>query len=480
MKKLYFLAFLLFVGLVGQAKPKIFFNYHVFYTPEGQPYLTSIMQFDGGSVKYVGNESGNLVAQVEITHIFKQNDSIALVDKYLLTSPEMIDSTVEDFYDQRNYALEAGVYTYELIIKDRISGDEVSGMQPIKVDAFHEGGITFSSIEFIQDAHQTTDKNNFTKNGFFILPYLTNYYPPETDKVAFYLEIYNTDKVLGTDTDYLLTYSVTDRKTLKQVDGIFKFHRLKSSTVTPVIGYLPIQALPSGNYDINFSVINKENDTVFKDVSYFERRNDIPLYEPINFESLQIDETFISSVPRDSMPYYLQSLMPISPRFEYESILKLLKQNDTTKMQEYFYAFWIETDPQQPEKAWLDYRAQLYVCEKLFGTQIKYCFETDRGRIYLQYGAPNDVVDRPNEAGSLPYQIWRYYRIGQRSDVRFVFYNPDLVTNDYPLLHSELPGEIQNYRWQTLLLDQNPQSVDDNGSGDVYYGGASNRYFVNP
>ena len=51
---------------------------------------------------------------------------------------------------------------------------------------------------------------------------------------------------------------------------------------------------------------------------------------------------------RDSIPYFLGSNHAISPRFEYENIRKLLKTQDTTLMEEYFYAFWIKTDPVNP------------------------------------------------------------------------------------------------------------------------------------
>ncbi|MCH2234331.1 MAG: GWxTD domain-containing protein [Crocinitomicaceae bacterium] len=471
---------LLVIGLAGVAKPKVYFNYHVFFTPESQSYVSTSLQFDSGSLKYYGDSTGNLFAKLEITHIFKQQDSIILADKYLLTSPAMKDSTVEDFYDLRNYALEPGIYSYELVIKDALTGEIVAGEQAIQIQGGEENEIIMSDVAYIQDAYQTDEKNNFTKNGFFMLPYLTNYYPPETNKIVFYLEIYNANKVLEENEDYLISYSIIDRQMRREVDGIFQYQRLKAASVTPIIGFLPIDVLPTGSYDLNITLINKDSDTIFQKLAYFERRSDVPRQMIVDMENVEIGESFMASIPRDSIPYFLQSLMPISPRFEYESIRKILKAKDTTQMEEYFYVFWVTTAPDDPAKAWQDYRKQVYIAEGLFGTQIKYAFETDRGRIYLQYGPPNDLIDRPSEIGTLPYQIWRYYRIDQRSDVRFVFYNPDLVTNDYPLVHSELPGEIQNYNWPILIQDERNISPDEPTNTQLYYGGNSNLYYTNP
>lgn len=113
--------------------------------------------------------------------------------------------------------------------------------------------------------------------------------------------------------------------------------------------------------------------------------------------------------------------MPISPGYEYETIRIMLKGTDTTLMAKYFYQYWVTTSPILPYEAWMRYRAQVYYCERNFGTQIKTGYETDRGRIYLKYGAPDAMIDRPNEPSAYPYQIWQYYRIGQRSNIRFVF-----------------------------------------------------------
>ncbi len=56
-------------------------------------------------------------------------------------------------------------------------------------------------------------------------------------------------------------------------------------------------------------------------------------------------------------------------------------------------------------------------------------WRTDRGRIYIIYGQPDDVEYHPFEKKSVPYQIWFYYSIGKR----FIF--ADLsMTGDYTLI----------------------------------------------
>lgn len=477
-----FLSVLLVCGAVSFSIPQAFFNYKIFYTPDQKPYIVTSLQFSGGTYKYKNTGEG-LQANVEITQIFRFGDTIVFFDKYLLSSPLMLDSIVEDFYDVQRYGLDPGVYNYELVIKDMISGESVSGAQSVSVSPFDKKAVFISDVDFIEDAYKSDANNNFVKNGFFMLPYLTNYFPPEVNKIAFYFEVYNAPDYLGAAEPYMLTYTISNFKEGKQVEGIFKVQRQQSQLVTPVIGFLPIESLPSGEYDLQIHLIDKNNDTIINKSVYFQRRNNLPETYAVSLEDVQIDKSFQTQISRDSIPYFLASLMPISPGYEYETIRHMLKGTDTTLMAKYFYQYWATTSPILPYEAWLKYRAQVYYCERAFGTQIKAGYETDRGRVYLKYGAPDVVMDRPNEPSAYPYQIWQYYRIGQRSNIRFVFYNPDLVTNDYPLLHSEMQGELQNYRWEHDLHKRNSpfENIDNGNDGNsIHYGGNSGTYYINP
>ena len=467
-------------SLLSYAKPYVYFNYKVYYTPNGESYVTTSLQFAGGTFQYEADVDGNLVSHVEITQVFSKGEKVIKADKYILDSPLMKDSLVDDFYDVQRYALEEGIYDFELIIKDLISGEEVTGKQEIAIDRLSKNILLSSEIQFIENAYPTEVQSNFNKNGYFVLPYLTNYFPPDYDKIAFYAEFYNTKEILGDSSHFLLIATIEDAETGINLDSYFKHQRLKSADVVPSIFFMSIADLPSGDYNLILRVIDSNNDTLLTSRDFFQRRNDIEL-SITDINEIEIDLDFRDQLPWDSIPYYLGSLTPISKRYDSESIISLMRSTDTTYMEKYFYSFWKETNPVNPKEAWMEYKAQVHYVEKLFGTQIKRGYEADRGRVHLQYGAPNAEVDRPAEPDAYPYQIWHYYRIGQRSNVRFVFYNPDLVTNDYPLLHSDMQGELQNFRWQGVLHSRSTPNVnvDDPGgvnsygsqSGTLYNGG---------
>lgn len=485
MKFIKLILVLLFLApLLTQAKPQVYFDYKIYYTPTQNPYIETLLQFSSGSLKYLSNENGALVSAVEITQIFKLGDSIVLADKYIVNSPEMADSTVEDYFDVKRFQLDAGSYNFEIIIKDVNSDETISGSQLIEIKPFDSGNVSFSSIGYIQSASKTDKTSPFVKNGYLILPYLTNYFPPVNDKIAAYFELYNTQQVIGQGEKFMLTFEIEDYLTGHKIEDAFKFQKFTSSEIVPVLSFMSIETLPSGEYNLVVTLIDKNNQTLKTEKIFFQRRSDIVVPSQVSIENLDLANSFTNDVDYDSIPYYINSLLPISERMDDDAILSLLKSGDTLSMQKYFHAFWVHTSPENPYEGWLKYKSQVMYCEDLFATQIKHGFETDRGRVYLQYGAPNSVEDRQYDPNSLPYQIWHFYRIGQRSNVRFVFYNPDLVTNDYPLLHSDMQGELQNSNWQEYLQDfANPnREMDPTIRGidkDRIYDSNSGRYFNN-
>ena len=97
----------------------------------------------------------------------------------------------------------------------------------------------------------------------------------------------------------------------------------------------------------------------------------------------------------------------------------------------------------------------------------------------MKYGRPDDIFTSDFEPSAYPYEIWHYYHtIDNQKNVKFVFYNPNLVGEDYILLHSTARGEIYTNNWVRILHKRDTPIYDfyNEKYGD-YYGDKTQDYY---
>ncbi|MGB0932949.1 MAG: GWxTD domain-containing protein [Lishizhenia sp.] len=450
------------IGVFSQTQPKklkAYLNEKQFFTPNGGNYLETQILFVGYTLNYA-TKNGLTQGEVEITQIISKEDSIIVADKYRLKTPEVIDSLVEDFYDIQRYALPNGIYTYELILSDvAVPDQEVSVKKKIVVEDLSKD-ISVSDITLSELIRVSDTLNVFNKMGYDIIPMLTNYYPTELNIMPYYVEIYNTASYLE-DSVYVVQqriFDVNQKIDLPQFNRYFKIK--KTQPVQPLAKAIDISYLPSGKYVLEINVLSRDKQIIASNLIDFERNN-TKIVEEIDFEDEIIDPAFTASVTDDSLDYYVASLIPISAPAEVKNIISILKKRDNEVNRKYLQKYWKSTNALQSFENWIKYKQQVQLVERLYSSNFQSGFETDRGRVYLQYGAPSSIMQRPNSPTEFPYEIWQYDKIGIQSNKRFVFYNPNLVNNAYELLHSDVRGELQNYRWQFYIRSRSrPNNLD--------------------
>lgn len=471
---------------------QVFFDYKNFASGGTDNYVETYLQFTAYTIKHQLNKFGKLQGELEITQIIKQEEKIVDFKKYSLKTPEVIDSVYEDFTDVQRFSLDPGFYQLELVIKDVLSSPvkEVTAEQNIEVKPLNEDHISVSDIELIAAASQTDENSNFTKSGYHIIPQVINFYDEQTDKIAYYIEIYQSDQFIP-EQGFVLKHYIEDYTSGKIISNTERIKRMSTGAVVPYIGFIPIVTLESGNYELVIELLNKNQERIYKSEVFFQRSNPSADVQMEDIADVDIDNSFVQNIPKDSLLYTFESVMPIASINERKTIVQEMRrikksgeftQNDELKIRKFIHLFWKKTDPVETEVAFYKYQDQVRYTEEEFGTAIMEGFRSDRGRVFLQYGPPNSVVDRPNEPSSYPYQIWHYYKIGKFSNKKFVFYQPDLVNNDYEILHSDLQGEIKNYRWQHDLHKRNSPNgnIDDPNDGNYdHFGGNSDIYFQN-
>ena len=83
--------------------------------------------------------------------------------------------------------------------------------------------------------------------------------------------------------------------------------------------------------------------------------------------------------------------------------------------------FWKIRDPvpaTATNEALVSYFERIETANRTWKSALRPGYQSDRGRVYMTLGAPDDIIERPMPAGPVPFEIWRYY--DYNVEIRFV------------------------------------------------------------
>lgn len=429
-----------------------------FSAPEVGNYVELHFQYVGYTLAYKP-QGKDLVGEVAVMIDITQNGEVVATDAYRLSTPLMVDGIVDDFYDIKRFALAPGTYQCGLELLDLNSQNpSIKTAFDFVVDEYTDA-LSISEILIAESASPTNGETIFSKSGYDILPRISTFYPTELNALPIYFEVYNSGQL--EDSVFSIRQQVINGETEQLVGEYTRTTKHKTAEVVPVFKTLDLTNLPTGKYVLNMTVLDGSTNELSSQQYEFERSNDAE--QVINIAELVLDPNFQGSITDDSVNYYLASLVPISSPAQAKTIFSTLKLRDKEKSRRLIQGIWKHIDPMNTYEAWMKYKEQVQFVQSNFKTNFQPGFETDRGRVYLQYGAPSRTLDRELSASEYPYEMWEYNKIGIYSNKKFIFYNPDLVNNNYRLLHSDMIGELKNPRWQAELNSRSIKrgNVDD-------------------
>ena len=449
------LVFLPFLPLHAQEQDiSILVNQATFLDPTtGSSYLDISIGVDVRTLT-LHKEGGHFQAGVEVTILLKQDDRIVNFDKVSLQTGKLsalADSNMT-LTGQRRMLAENGTYQLEVMAKDLFDEARKTTLpeETFMVD-FAEKSLNISDIWLVDYYEKGETNPNFSRHGLTMYPYLLPYYPTLRENLLFFAEVYGLDREY-LDEDVLITYSINPKGSSQPLTGLQSFQKQKGQMVNIVMGSLPLAEVPSGEFDLKLTVRDKTNTVLSTRSLSFYRSNKMGITELANLALIDIENTFVAALPDERMDFYLGSLKPIAVQKEVNAINSLLETPAADLKKQFFYNFWVTRDIKDPAKYWNAYHSMVLYTERQYATMTRKGFETERGRVYLQYGPPNEMDVSPYDGGARPYEIWTYNRtqIGE-TNVFFVFYNDDLVSNEFRLLHSSAMGEPKNDKWQEVL-----------------------------
>ena len=420
------------------------------YSLPGQtPFVETALAFECKSVTYKEFTPGKFKATLEIVTVFRKGEETTF-SKVALDSPVVTDTANLNgaFIDQQRFALPNGEYEMQLSVTDKGSDKSpVSISFTVEVD-YPQNAPAVSDILLFDNYEKADTPSNCTKSGFNFVPRVFPFYSASADKLKFYAELYNSDRLYD-EGKYMVSYYIETAESSSLMQDFYFTKRFDVAKATPLINTIDIKDLPSGNYYLVVEMRDRSNTVICSNSVFFQRSNPGVGYQMSDLSGVNIANTFVTHIDNmDTLRKYIRYLEPISSETERDYALSLVKTTDKQTMQQYIFNFWAMRSPMNPSDGFETYLAAVRRVNMSFGTTAAPGYRTDRGYVFLKYGEPDQIVESPNEPGAYPYQIWHYYTIANQHNKKFVFMSKDDSTNDYQLIHSDVIGELSNYRWK--------------------------------
>ena len=454
------------------AQISAYYSSCIFNTPQNQPYLETYLTVVGKSLarKQTNNGEQNSLA---VALIIKKNLEVVKTNSYRLNGPVFTTSnTPPTFIDVQRYSLPNGTYEIELTLTD--ANDSLKKPLLIKqtVSVMYYGStIESSDIQALESFNKSVKLGPLTKSGYDLVPYTVNYYPESTKTLNFYFEAYNTDKLIGENQQFVYTYYLETEDGKTKLTSYGSFKKEKTSAVNPLLARIDISKLGTGNYNLVMDLKDETNGIRLQKKYFFHRLNravDIVALQNES-EKTNLAEYVGHCNDVDTLKMYVECLWPIANGTDKERIINQALKKDPSLMKKFVVDFWQirAADTANPLKLWSNYYQKVQIAMANFKCGKQKGYYTERGRVFLQYGAPSQRSQQLNEPNTYPYEIWLYYQATDAvtsqsfSNRRFVFVNHNLGDDCFTLIHSDMRGEITNPRWQFELTRRNNNGLAD-------------------
>ena len=293
---------------------------------------------------------------------------------------------------------------------------------------------------------------NYTKGDVAVVPKVNLGKPifEDVSTISWYTEGY----VRGGK--YLLRYRIEDVNG-EIVPGSAGFKRCATGA-NPLLVRLDFTEQQSGNYSLVVQGLDSTGQEVASYTSSFvfynQAADSLQLFNPagtISKSSFEANWGKWSEVHE-----YLRMIAPVTSLSQRRILSNLKATTDTALAAQFLVGYWAGAAPTNPEATWKAYLSVVRKVDREFGSKTLPGYKTQMGRVFLQYGAPSLVEERPFDGKNYPYQIWQYDQLKSEStpvqqNQVFIFVDQELVGRQYTLIHSSALGEVKDHKWQYHL-----------------------------
>lgn len=437
-------------------------DYARFRYADSLTYLELYGTFPRSLLNYI--DSGDrLMGEFIVTAEVFDQDSLLGVKKW--KSVNYADSLgdiniYQRLYFINDFVLEPGKYNVKIALEDINSSRFAEHTFPVEITDFAPGALKVSDIEISSQISRDTTKSIFNKNNFKVMPHPTGMFGLSIPILYMYSEVYNLSDTSDIDEgEFVVSYKIydADGQMVKQVNPQTK-RKAGSSAVE--VNKINVATLVSGPYKVIMEIEDLSTGQkvatgrrffVYREEDYKEGGEKFQKTGTVTEKgSPGLDADRYDSMQKNEIEQEFKYTRYINSKEERKTFKKL----DLQGKRKFIKEFWANRDqtPTTPINEFKrDYLRRVRFANQKFKGTFRDGWKTDRGRVLLLYGHPDEVERHPFSADTKAYEIWYYYSV--EGGVEFYFVDRrDL--GDLELVHSTARGELYDPGW-TRYLEQN-------------------------
>lgn len=432
--------------IIPKHKLKLSVDFARFYGDEERIFVETYYSVRTDEFTYIySNEK--YIGGVNVYLTISNNGNVVEQHEWTIPSVET-DSTIiqlgKTLVSLRAFFLAPGTYEIRVVTEDFNNLTRRDSLvYPLQLDPIPSDRDAISDIELCSSIRQipTDEKNVFYKNTLEVVPNPSLLYGTGLPIIYYYFEAYNLTQDKSTN-EYIVKVSLIDAFSNQVFNQEKTKKRVNNSSVE--IGTINTTSLKAGTYLLRAEIIDTVKNTVARSMKR------VFIYKPSKVDSVVTLETgdVVSS------EYAVMNHEEILTEFETASYIASNEEKtlfslatDINAKRKFIYDFWKrrDIDPMTSENEFkIEYQKRVAYANDNFTSSFRKGWNTDRGRVYIIYGPPDDIERYPSSYDAEPYEIWNYNSL--QGGVIFIFIDRT-GQGDYRLVHSNHRNELQDENW---------------------------------
>lgn len=461
MKKIQIIAILFILIAWGHSYAQGKLNFDFDYARFGYDSVSNYVEF-----YYSFGQSQLTLYRKDTAHFVGATLHIEITDtaggKVVLNKDWKIENPVRDTSKagmNKNLIGLVGLVVPKGVFKCVVSGQDAvdknkmkSIVETIRIDPLMGGDLALSDIELASSIRQENADSNsiFYKNTLEVQPNPTMIFGEGSPVLFYYTEIYNLMKN-NLKSNLTLRTFLMNSKGYKLSEKIKPITRGSQSRVD--VGTVNLTKYPTDTYTLIIDAIDSAGNYGISSSKRFYIYNPsvADTFKQVAGKTDMLGSEFgvLSSEECDQMFDYAKYIASSNESSQYKKLETVESKRD------FLFQFWKkrDQDPSTPENEFKNqYMSRIRLSNERYGTINRKGMKTDRGRVLILYGEPDEIDRYPSDLDKKPYEVWHYNQI--EGGVVFVFGDVSGFS-DYQLLHSTKRGELRDDNWERRIITAN-------------------------